>query len=90
MKRLGYERYVSQGGDWGAFISEVLQRQAPEGLLGIHINFLFTRPLEIIIRLSTLPSKVSVSRARTRRPFWYREFKQRTLKQPDVLKTDRE
>ncbi len=47
MKRLGYERYVSQGGDWGAFISEGLQRQAPEGLLGIHINFLFTRPPEI-------------------------------------------
>ena len=47
MKRLGYERYVSQGGDWGAFISEVLQRQAPQGLLGIHINFLFTRLPEI-------------------------------------------
>ncbi|HEX6509185.1 MAG TPA: alpha/beta hydrolase, partial [Chloroflexota bacterium] len=47
MKRLGYERYVSQGGDWGAFLSEVLQRQAPQGLLGIHINFLFTRPPEI-------------------------------------------
>jgi pimeloyl-ACP methyl ester carboxylesterase len=47
MKRLGYGRYVTQGGDWGAFISEVLQRQAPEGLLGIHINFLFTRPPEI-------------------------------------------
>ena len=47
MKRLGYERYVSQGGDWGAFISEVLQRLAPQGLLGIHINFLFTRPPEI-------------------------------------------
>ncbi len=29
MKRLGYTRYVAQGGDWGAFISEVLQRQAP-------------------------------------------------------------
>jgi pimeloyl-ACP methyl ester carboxylesterase len=47
MKRLGYARYVAQGGDWGAFISEVLQRQAPEGLLGIHLNFLFTRPPEI-------------------------------------------
>lgn len=47
MKRLGYEHYVAQGGDWGAFISEVLQRQAPQGLLGIHINFLFTRPPEI-------------------------------------------
>ena len=53
MKRLGYAHYVSQGGDWGAFISEVLQRQAPEGLLGIHINFLFTRPLEIAKALRT-------------------------------------
>jgi len=47
MKRLGYTRYVAQGGDWGAFISEVLQRQAPAGLLGIHINLLFTVPPEI-------------------------------------------
>ncbi len=47
MKRLGYTRYVSQGGDWGAFISEVLQRQAPAGLLGIHINLFFTVPPEI-------------------------------------------
>ena len=40
MKRLGYTRYVSQGGDWGAKVSEALARQAPEGLLGIHINLL--------------------------------------------------
>ena len=38
MKRLGYGRYVSQGGDWGAIISDALGRQAPEGLLGIHVN----------------------------------------------------
>jgi pimeloyl-ACP methyl ester carboxylesterase len=38
MGRLGYERYVSQGGDWGAIISEVMAVQAPEGLLGIHVN----------------------------------------------------
>ncbi len=38
MKRLGYDRYVSQGGDWGAIISDALARQAPEGLLGIHVN----------------------------------------------------
>lgn len=38
MKRLGYTRYVSQGGDWGAIISDALGRQAPEGLLGIHVN----------------------------------------------------
>jgi pimeloyl-ACP methyl ester carboxylesterase len=47
MKRLGYTRYVSQGGDWGAKVSESLARQAPEGLLGIHINLLLTIPPEI-------------------------------------------
>ncbi|MBY5755172.1 epoxide hydrolase 1 [Rhizobium leguminosarum] len=38
MKRLNYDRYVSQGGDWGAIISDALGRQAPEGLLAIHVN----------------------------------------------------
>ena len=38
MKRLGYTRYVSQGGDWGAIISDAMARQAPPGLLGIHVN----------------------------------------------------
>jgi pimeloyl-ACP methyl ester carboxylesterase len=38
MLRLGYARYVSQGGDWGAIISELLAVQGPEGLLGIHVN----------------------------------------------------
>jgi hypothetical protein len=38
MKRLGYTRYVAQGGDWGAGIVEAMGRQAPAGLLGIHTN----------------------------------------------------
>lgn len=38
MARLGYKRYVSQGGDWGAIVSHALARQAPKGLLGIHVN----------------------------------------------------
>jgi pimeloyl-ACP methyl ester carboxylesterase len=38
MKRLGYTRYVAQGGDWGGGLVEVMARQAPEGLLGIHTN----------------------------------------------------
>lgn len=38
MKRLGYTRYVSQGGDWGAGVVEAMARQAPAGLLGIHTN----------------------------------------------------
>jgi len=39
MKRLGYTRYVAQGGDWGAGVTEAMGRQAPAGLLGIHTNF---------------------------------------------------
>ncbi len=38
MKRLGYTRYVSQGGDWGAGVVEAMARQAPAGLVGIHTN----------------------------------------------------
>ena len=38
MERLGYRRYVSQGGDWGSVISDVMARQAPPGLLGIYVN----------------------------------------------------
>jgi pimeloyl-ACP methyl ester carboxylesterase len=38
MKRLGYTRYVAQGGDWGAGIVQALGRQSPEGLLAIHTN----------------------------------------------------
>src|ERR671911_328581 len=40
MDRLGYTRYVAQGGDVGAFVTDAMGRQAPEGLLGIHINLL--------------------------------------------------
>src|SRR3954470_2626381 len=39
MQRLGYTRYVAQGGDWGAGVVEAMGRQAPAGLLGIHSNF---------------------------------------------------
>ena len=38
MKRLGYTRYVAQGGDWGAGVVQAMGRQAPAGLLGIHTN----------------------------------------------------
>jgi pimeloyl-ACP methyl ester carboxylesterase len=51
MQRLGYTRYVSQGGDWGAVISDVMARQAPPGLLGIHVNRLD--------RSATIPPEVA-------------------------------
>jgi pimeloyl-ACP methyl ester carboxylesterase len=40
MRRLGYTRYVAQGGDVGAYVTDEMGRQAPEGLLGIHLNVL--------------------------------------------------
>jgi pimeloyl-ACP methyl ester carboxylesterase len=40
MRRLGYTRYVAQGGDVGAAVTDATGRQAPEGLLGIHTNLL--------------------------------------------------
>jgi pimeloyl-ACP methyl ester carboxylesterase len=40
MARLGYTRYVAQGGDVGAAVTDAMGRQAPEGLLGIHVNLL--------------------------------------------------
>jgi pimeloyl-ACP methyl ester carboxylesterase len=42
MHRLGYTRYVAQGGDVGASVTDAMSRQAPEGLLGIHTNLLVT------------------------------------------------
>jgi pimeloyl-ACP methyl ester carboxylesterase len=42
MHRLGYTRYVAQGGDVGASVTDAMGRQAPEGLLGIHMNLLVT------------------------------------------------
>ena len=40
MRRLGYSRYVAQGGDQGAAVTDAMGRQAPEGLIGIHMNLL--------------------------------------------------
>jgi pimeloyl-ACP methyl ester carboxylesterase len=42
MHRLGYTRYVAQGGDVGAFVTDQMGRQSPEGLLGVHLNLLQT------------------------------------------------
>jgi pimeloyl-ACP methyl ester carboxylesterase len=52
MQRLGYTRYVAQGGDWGNAVSEVMALQKPPGLLGIHTNMAATVPANISKALS--------------------------------------
>jgi pimeloyl-ACP methyl ester carboxylesterase len=53
MARLGYSRYVAQGGDWGAIITEQMGAQAPPGLLGIHTNLPSAVPSEIFNALAS-------------------------------------
>jgi pimeloyl-ACP methyl ester carboxylesterase len=48
MKRLGYRKFVAQGGDWGAAVTEQMGVQAPPELLGIHTNLPQAVPLEIL------------------------------------------
>jgi len=62
MKRLGYTRYVAQGGDWGAIITDVMATQGHPDLIGIHSNMPGTVPPEIDKALwsgSPLPSGLS-------------------------------
>ena len=48
MGRLGYTRYVAQGGDWGTAVAAAMARQEPAGLLGIHVNFAQNVPPDIL------------------------------------------
>jgi len=58
MHRLGYTRYVAQGGDVGAAVTDTIGRQAPEGLAGIHMNLLVT-----ILAGGPMPSDSDEARA---------------------------
>jgi pimeloyl-ACP methyl ester carboxylesterase len=49
MHRLGYTRYVAQGGDQGAGVTDAMARQAPDGLLGVHFNLLSAAPRELLM-----------------------------------------
>jgi pimeloyl-ACP methyl ester carboxylesterase len=52
MRRLGYDRYVAQGGDWGAVITTAMGIERPDGLAAIHLNLPLVRPREPGMNLS--------------------------------------
>ncbi|MGI5144023.1 MULTISPECIES: epoxide hydrolase family protein [unclassified Streptomyces] len=64
MKRLGYTKYVAQGGDWGAIVTDLMGAQEPEGLIGIHTNMPKVIPADIDAALlvgNPLPAGLSLS-----------------------------
>jgi pimeloyl-ACP methyl ester carboxylesterase len=83
MKRLGYTRYVAQGGDWGAFVVDQMGLQAPEGLLAIHTNMPATVPADVDKALQAgdpLPAGLSAEERRA-----YEEL-DRTFKQVEYAR----
>jgi pimeloyl-ACP methyl ester carboxylesterase len=67
MQRLGYDRYVAQGGDWGAFVVDQMGLQAPEGLLAIHTNYPATIPADVdkvLVAGGPAPSSLSTEERR--------------------------
>ncbi|MBD1865253.1 alpha/beta fold hydrolase [Trichocoleus sp. FACHB-46] len=83
MKRLGYTRYVAQGGDWGAFVVDQMGLQAPTGLLAIHTNMPATVPADVdkaLLAGSPAPLGLSADEQRA-----YEQLV-RTFKQVDYAK----
>ena len=67
MNRLGYTRFVAQGGDWGGLITEVMAAQAPPGLIGVHTNFPGTVPPDVEMAIqsgSPAPKNLSADERR--------------------------
>jgi len=83
MKRLGYTRYVAQGGDWGAFVVDQMGLQAPVGLLGIHTNMPATVPADVDKALQSGASAPSGLSAEEHRAY---EQLVRTFKQVDYAR----
>ena len=83
MARLGYTRYVAQGGDWGAFVVDQMGLQAPAGLLAIHTNMPATVPADVDKALLAGEPPPSGLSAEERRAY---EQLVRTFKQVDYAR----
>src|SRR5687767_10071045 len=68
MQRLGYGRFVAQGGDWGAFVTNEMALLTPPELIGVHLNFPATAPSDVIAALQSgkpAPAGLSADEQRT-------------------------
>jgi pimeloyl-ACP methyl ester carboxylesterase len=83
MKRLGYSRYVAQGGDWGAFVVDQMGLQAPAGLLALHTNMPATVPADVDKALQVGDPPPSGLSAEERRAY---EQLDRTFKQVEYAR----